>query len=158
MEKFSEPNFLEAFLCRSPLPKISESGSQKGRSKIFWTKKNFGNDLSACRCPNLGLRQGASKIFGPAKFFQEALSQLAQLEHGRVRPYDSAMPDADEMAELLIAAHGLDDALHEACERLLALEKIGDHAGAEMWSRVASIVWGTISAWMAAADASGVMH
>jgi hypothetical protein len=68
------------------------------------------------------------------------------------------MPDADEMAELLIAAHGLDDALYEACERFLALEKIGDHAGAELWSRIASLIWRTISAWMEAAEASGVMH
>jgi hypothetical protein len=68
------------------------------------------------------------------------------------------MLDSDKMAELLIAAHGLDDALHEACERFLALEKIGDHAGAEMWSRVASLIWQTISAWMEAAEASGVMH
>jgi hypothetical protein len=68
------------------------------------------------------------------------------------------MPDAHEMAELLVAVHGLDDALHEACERFLALEKIGDHTGAELWSQVASIVWGTISAWMEAAEASGVMH
>jgi hypothetical protein len=69
-----------------------------------------------------------------------------------------AMLHPDEMAELLIAAHGLDDALHEACERFLALEKIGDHAGAEMWSRVASLIWRTISAWLGAAEASGVMH
>jgi hypothetical protein len=68
------------------------------------------------------------------------------------------MLDSDEMAELLIAAHGLDDALYEACERFLALEKIGDHAGAELWSRVASLIWRTISAWMEAAEASGVMH
>jgi hypothetical protein len=68
------------------------------------------------------------------------------------------MLDSDEMAELLIAAHGWDDALHEACERFLALEKIGDHAGAEMWSRIASLIWQTISAWMAEAAASDVIH
>jgi hypothetical protein len=68
------------------------------------------------------------------------------------------MLDSDEMAELLIAVQGLDDALHEACERFLALEKIGDHAGAEMWGRIASLIWQTISAWMEAAEASGVIH
>jgi hypothetical protein len=73
-------------------------------------------------------------------------------------PMILSMLDSDEMAELLIAAHGLDDALYEACERFLALEKIGDHAGAELWSRVASLIWRTISAWMEAAEASGVMH
>jgi hypothetical protein len=68
------------------------------------------------------------------------------------------MLDSDEMAELLIAAHGLDDALYQACERFLALEKIGDHAGAELWSRVASLIWQTISAWMGTAEASGVIR
>jgi hypothetical protein len=70
----------------------------------------------------------------PAKIFQESPSQVAQLERGRLRPYDSAMLDSHEMAELLIAAHGLDDALYQACERFLALEKSGDHAGSELWS------------------------
>jgi hypothetical protein len=39
------------------------------------------------------------------------------------------MPDIDEMVEMLIAPHGLDDALYEACERILALERAGDWAG-----------------------------
>jgi hypothetical protein len=64
----------------------------------------------------------------------------------------------DEMAELLIAAHGLDDALYIACERFVILERIGDHGGAEMWGRVVSLVWRTISAWKWAAQASDVMH
>jgi hypothetical protein len=69
------------------------------------------------------------------------------------------MPDTGEMAEMLIAA--LDDALYEACDRLLALERAGDWAGAETWSRVASAIWQVISAWsawMEAAEASGVKH
>jgi hypothetical protein len=53
-----------------------------------------------------------------------------------------------DLAVLLIAAHGLDGALYGACERFLILERIGDHGGAEMWGRVVSLVWRTISALM----------
>jgi hypothetical protein len=36
------------------------------------------------------------------------------------------------MAELLIAAHGVDGVLSEACERFLALQRGGDAAGGGM--------------------------
>jgi hypothetical protein len=63
-----------------------------------------------------------------------------------------------EMTELLIAAHGLDGALYQACERFNALHKAGDFAGAHEWSVVASTIWRAIEAWTEAAEASGVMH
>jgi hypothetical protein len=71
------------------------------------------------------------------------------------------MLNSNEMVELLIAAHGLDDALYEACERILALERAGDWAGAETWSRIASAIWQVMSAWsawMEAAEVSGTNH
>jgi hypothetical protein len=63
-----------------------------------------------------------------------------------------------EMVELLIAAHGLDGALYQACERFNALNNADDAAGAHEWSVVASTIWQVIEAWTEAAEASGVMH
>jgi hypothetical protein len=68
------------------------------------------------------------------------------------------MLDADEMAELLIAAHGLDEGLSQACERFVALRNVGDYVGADTWFCIASSIWQVISAWTDAAEASGVMH
>jgi hypothetical protein len=50
------------------------------------------------------------------------------------------MLNSDEMAELLIAAHGLDVALNEACEMIVTLRSTGDAVGVQMWSRVASTI------------------
>jgi hypothetical protein len=70
---------------------ISE-GAPKGTFQNFWTKKTFQETtFQQVAVFNLGLRQGASKIFSQPNFYREALSQASQLEHGR--PYDSAMPD-----------------------------------------------------------------
>jgi hypothetical protein len=62
-----------------------------------------------------------------------------------------------EMVELLIAAHGLDGALYQACERFNALHNAGDAAGAHEWSVVASTIWSVIAAWTKAAEV-GSMH
>jgi hypothetical protein len=77
------------------------------------------------------------------------------------RPYRSTHVEFRRDGRVTDAAHGLDDALYEACETTLALERAGDWAGAETWSRIASAIWQVMSswsAWMEAAEASGVKH
>jgi hypothetical protein len=81
--------------------RFSERGPQKGRSKIFR--------------PTLSLAQ--TNFFWIDLATAEGVFMIPPMLHPR------------EMVELLIAAHGLDGALYQACERLNALHNAGDFAG-----------------------------